>query len=651
MIQEKNKITNIGIFAHVDAGKTTITENLLYECGILKKIGRVDKGNTQTDTMIQERERGISIKAAPISFLIDDLKVNLIDTPGHVDFLAEVERTINILDGAILVLSAKEGIQSHTFLLFNSLKKLGIPIIFFINKIDRTGCSIDNVLNDLKLNLTSHVFPIQRVYKEGTREANVSEIFHFPSNDICDWLADHDETLLYRVLNDEIISDSEIKNTIVNLSANASIYPLIFGSALLGTGIRQLCESIKLFLSLNIKTPKNDDVSWHLFKISRTPENIKQVYIRVFTGVVNLWDTFGNNKVTNIKILNNGKTKNVLTLPAGEIGIIQGLNDYKINDFFGNLSEKKLVKLGQPTLRYTLKPKYSSDIRKLIDGIDRIAESDPYLDYEQNNKGKEIFLNLFGDIQMEIIKDILIKEHNVEIEFHKPDIIYKETVKSDGRSLLPMFHKSNPYYATIGIKVEPNFPGTGNIVQSEEAPGSFPKGLVKGALNGIKCYLRQGLKGWEITDTVITITKGDFECIACSTPDDFRNLSPMVLFEALEKAETRLLWPILKFEIKIAEKYYGKIIEDLRMMQAKIVDISENKNNFYISGTVPAEYFQNYHKVFIEKTDENSNLSFSFNSYEDAPNDITKTGRKIYPDPSNKFQYIMSKKGLNIQSK
>ncbi len=247
MIQDKNKIINIGIFAHVDAGKTTITENLLYECGILKETGRVDKGNTQTDTMVQERERGISIQAAPVSFQIDDLKVNLVDTPGHVDFIAEVERTINILDGAILVLSAKEGLQAHTYLLFNSLKKLGIPVIFYINKIDRTGCVITDVLSDVKSKLTADIVPIQKVFKEGSRDAEVSGIFQFTSHGIYDQMADYDDLLLHRILNDEIITHLEIEQSIIDLAGKARIFPLIYGSALLGIGIKQLCESIKLF--------------------------------------------------------------------------------------------------------------------------------------------------------------------------------------------------------------------------------------------------------------------------------------------------------------------------------------------------------------------------------------------------------------------
>jgi len=650
MIQEKNKIINIGIFAHVDAGKTTITENLLFECGILKETGRVDKGNTQTDTMIQERERGISIQAAPISFQIDDLKVNLIDTPGHVDFIAEVERTINILDGAILVLSAKEGLQSHTFLLFNSLKKLGIPVVFFINKIDRAGCDTGKVLINLKSKLAANIFPVQQVYNEGTRDASVSEIFQFPTDDICELLADYDETLLNKVVNDEIISDSEIRNIIISLSKKTNIYPLLFGSALLGTGIRQLCESIRLFLPSFSENPECDnDVSWHVFKINRTRENIKQVYIKVFSGMVNLWDTYGTNKITKISILKNGKTETVTSIPAGEIGIIQGFNDSKINDSFGNIRNNKFVKLGKPTLRFAIKPISVSDKRKLISGINRIAESDPYLEYELDKTQGEIYLNLFGEIQMEIIKDILIREYSVEIDFQKPEIIYRETVISSGRSYMPIFHKDNPYYATIGIKVEPNLPGAGNIITSEEAAGSFPQGLLKGAIDGIKYSLRQGLKGWEITDTIITISKGEFDRIASSTPADFRNLAPMVLFEAIEKVDTKLLWPIFKFEIQIPEKYYGKIIDDLRKKKARILDIFEKNSNFYLTGTVPAEYVQNYHKDFVDYTNGNSNLSFAFDSYEDAPKDIVKTGRKIYPDPLNKFQYIMSKKGISIK--
>ncbi len=646
----RNKIINIGIFAHVDAGKTTITENLLFECGVLKEIGRVDNGNTRTDTMAQEKERGISIQAAPISFQIDDLKVNLIDTPGHVDFVAEVERTINILDGAILVLSAKEGLQAHTYLLFNSLKKLGIPVIFFINKIDRPGCKIDEVLMDIRSNLASNIVPIQQVYNQGTRDSAVSELFQVPVDGVCEFLADYDEKWLYKFLNNKPVSEPDIRESIVSLSRNTTIYPVIFGSALQGTGIRPLCKSIKLFLPPQPEEAEcRDEASWIVFKINRSAENIKQVYIRVFSGVVNLWDTFGSDKITKIQLLRNGGTEVVKSLPAGEIGIIHGLNNCKINDSFGNVSNNEFVKLGRPTLRYAVTTLSLSDKRKMMFGISRIAESDPYLEYELNDEHGDMFLNLFGEIQMEIIKDILAQEYHVGIEFQKPEIIYKEAVKGEGKSFMKMFQEKNPYYATLGIKVEPNLPKAGNIVKSDVSTSNFPKGFQKGALDGIRCYLRQGLKGWEITDTIITITEGEFDSIT-STTADYRNLAPMVLFEALEKAGTKLLWPILKFDIKIPERYYGKITNDLVRMRGEISDISEKSGNYILTGTVPAENFQDYNKVFIDNTNGTGNISSVFDSYEEAPRGIEKTGRKIYPDPLNKFQYIMSKKATGIRT-
>lgn len=646
MIQERNQVINIGIFAHVDAGKTTITENLLYECGILKERGRVDSGNTQTDTMTQERERGISIQAAPVSFQIGDLKVNLIDTPGHVDFVAEVERSINILDGAILVLSAKEGLQAHTFLLFSSLKKLGIPVIFFINKIDRAGCCIEDVLNDVKKNLTSKILPIQQVYQEGTGDSSVSQLFQSPKEEMSDFLADYDDALFTKVINDEEISDSEVLETIIRLSKNAQIYPLIFGSALRGIGIKELRKSIGMFLPTADKPAESkEEVSWQVFKINRSPENIRQVYIKVYSGEVKLRDTYGQDKITGIRILKNGKTEAVSTLPEGEIGIIRGLKDCKVNDFFGEVPRKRSVKLGRPTLRYAVKPLRLSDKSKLLSGIDRIAESDPYLEYDLDESRGELYLNLFGNIQMEIIKDILSRDYSVEIEFQKPFVIYRESAKSTGRGFLPMFHKANPYNAMLGLKIEPNKPGAGNTLESDIS-ASLPKWFERGAMDGIDTYLRQGLKGWEITDTKITLTDADF--IAVSTPADFRNLAPLVFFQALDEADTKLLWPLLKFEIKVPEKYNGKVIEDLIRMQAEIEDISEDMGHYKLTGTVPAEYFQNYQKKFSEYTSAQSHLSSSFSSFEDAPEKITRTTRKIYPDPLNNFQYTMSKKGIAV---
>lgn len=644
MNHETYTTINLGIFAHVDAGKTTITENLLFQSGVIKERGRVDKGDTQTDSMIQERERGISIEAAPVSFPIGPVKVNLIDTPGHVDFVAEVERSISILDAAILVLSAREGVQAHTHLLFNTLKKLGVPIILFINKIDRAGCDIEQVLEDIQNELTHNFLPVQTYKYSGSREAEISELLSSELQDSLDFLADRDDRLFRKVINDKPINNKDLLETLVSLSRSGKIYPLLFGSGLLGLGIKQLLEAIPLFFpSTSIEKENPEPVSWQVFKIKRTKENTKQTFIRVFKGSVKLWDIYDTQKVTKIQIFKEGRKVEVSSLPKGEIGIVQGLKDYKVNDVYGQGNPRKRLSMGSPTLRYAVESELPSQKMKLIKAIGLLAECDPYLEYEIDDNQGRLYLNLFGEIQMEIIKDQLKRDHNLEINFLKPEIICREAPVKSGESRINMGDKNNPFTAELGIRVDANISGAGNAIRSEIPEGDMPQGLLKGAFEGITHALRQGLMGWEITDTVITVIHNYFVCT--TTPADYRNLAPMVLFEALEKAGTELLWPILRFEIHINEKFYGPVMEDLIKMGARKIDITERNRIYQMVGLVPAEYFQEYSKKFSGYGGGHCSLHTTFHSFEKAPDPFRKIRKKIYPDPLNKYQYIMSLRG------
>jgi len=625
LIQEQQKIINLGIFAHVDAGKTTITENLLHRCGILKEPGRVDKGSTQTDSMIQERERGISIQSSPVSFPFEDIKINLIDTPGHVDFVAEVERTINILDGAILVLSAREGVQSHTRLLFRSLRKLEIPVIFFINKIDRAGCHIPSLLSEIRSELTDNILPVQKYEQSGTREASVSGLFDFPVEETLDFLADRDNRLLERYLRDEVISQKDLEQSISELSKSGNIYPLLFGCGLRGTGMDQLLKGIECFIppASGAEDPSTPP-AWQVFKITRSEDNTKQIYVRVFSGRIDLWDSYGSHKVTRILRLKKGRTEPVKSLPAGEIGIIQGLKELKVNDSFGDMSRRKQILLGQPTLRYAVKPVSPANRAKMIRGLSLISEGDPYLEYELNNERGDIFLNLFGDVQMEILKDLLLRNHSVDIDFQKPEIIYRERAGHKSEWTIEASDPQNPYPASLRIEVEPHHPGGGNSIESNVPEGNMPRGLLRGAFEGIEKALKEGPQGWEITDTRITV----LECshFTITTPADFRNLAQRVTCEALNQSDTLILWPLLRFEMEIPGELYGKAMEDILKTSARNLDITNREKLFGISGTAPAELFRSHEKKIAGYTRGEGFITTFFDSWEKAPDNFQKKG-------------------------
>lgn len=276
---------NIGIVAHVDAGKTSLTERILYETNVIKEVGRVDSGSTQTDSMELERQRGITIKASVVSFFIDDVKVNVIDTPGHADFIAEVERSFRVLDGAILVISAVEGVQAQTKILMRILQKLNIPTILFVNKIDRSGANTERVVKQIKTILSNEASPFYSVQNEGTKEALIIE---YKSYDDCiERLAPYNESLLESYVNNEIVTDTLLKEELEKQIQQANLYPIFFGSALTGIGVTELLENIPALFPAN-NPSQDEELSGIVFKIEREPSGEKIAYVRVFSGTLHV---------------------------------------------------------------------------------------------------------------------------------------------------------------------------------------------------------------------------------------------------------------------------------------------------------------------------------------------------------------------------
>lgn len=636
-----NKVLNIGIFAHVDAGKTTITEQLLFKSGVIKKIGRVDHGNTVTDSMSQEKKRGITIQAQPISFPINDIKINLIDTPGHVDFVAEVERSMQVLDGAILVLSAKEGVQAHTYLMFNSLRKLGIPFIIFINKIDRVGSDTLAVTQEIKKSLTNNIISIQKVFSEGTKEANVSDLFNSNIGENIELIAEYDEEVFNGFINNKVISTARLNNSIIKLSKNGILHPIVSGSALSGTGIIELLQAIKHFLPSN-KLHTSGKSSFKVFKIKRNTKDIKQYYIKVFSGTVRVKDSIKGKKISKIDQLTHGKEVTSLSLLTGDIGIIYGV-DLEVGDSIGDIDSVKTLSLGSPTIKAGIKAVNPEHKHLLIHGINRIAESDPFLEYEQSKDHDEIYLNFFGEVQMEIVKDILLEKYGIEAQFLDPTVIYRETPIGIGEALIEMSDSENPFHATVGIIIKGGEPSSGIEIKSNVRVGNVPTSMWQGIHDGIYSALEQGLSGWAVTDITIIITKVEFN--PNSTPAEFRDITPMVVLEALNRAGTKLLWPLLHFELKVPKVYYGKAVSDLLKMKAVFTDPDISNEIVTIKGSIPVEKSRDYVLELADYTSGKGMMTTWFFCYSTADCALNKERKKIYPDPLDKTLYIMGKRG------
>ena len=644
------KTINIGIVAHVDAGKTTTTENLLYYSGIIKEVGRVDSGNTQTDSMELERKRGITIKASAISFTWNDTKVNLIDTPGHVDFISEVERSLSVLDGAILVVSAVEGIQSQTRILFNTLKYLKIPTLIFINKLDRIGANCNRLFNEIKKTMTDKIVILQNVHNEGSKDVSVSELFETSiiSDDLINILSDLDESFLEAYIEGIDLNEKEIKEKISSYSKQGSLYPVLCGAASIGLGIKDLLDGVCNFLPTADKD-NNGDLSGVVFKIDRTSGNEKKVFVRLFDGKISVKDAVSvynidsAEKVKKLKILENGKFIETQSISAGDIGVLYGLKNLKIGDIIGEPSSKmKGISMAKPTLRTTVSAINKKDTSKLFKALTLLADEDPLLELGTDDIEKEIYVNLFGEVQMEILRSILEDYYAIKVQFSNIQTIYKEAPKNVGTAIMRMCEELNPFWATVGLKIEPRERGTGLKYSSEVSIGSLPKSFQNAIEEAVIKTSKQGLLGWELTDIKVILTCGEFFSPA-STPADFRNVTPMVFMEALYEAKTGLLEPLHEFELRVPNNVLSKAIWDLKTMRATFDNPTAIEDEFLIKGFIPVENSKEYKLKLSSYTEGKGVFVTKFYGYKDAPVEFTKSRQKTTYDPLNKKEYLLHK--------
>lgn len=647
------KKINIGIVAHVDAGKTTVTENLLYSCGVIKEVGRVDSGNTQTDTMELERKRGISIKSSPTSFDWKDVKINIIDTPGHVDFISEVERSLSVLDGAILVVSAKEGVQSQTRVLFDTLKALNIPTLIFINKVDRIGVNLEKLMNEIKTALSGNMVSLQRVNDEGSKNVSLGELFgkEVIDEDIINVLSELDDNILESYVNNLKLSKEAIEKKVSFYAKKGLLYPVLFGSALLGLGIKELLDSIPKFIPLS-QGDESKGLSGVVFKIQRESINDKKVFIRLFQGEISLRDTIKIEtkntveKVKRINLLKNGKLIEASKVSAGDIAVLYGHKDLQINDIIGSQCDKfKVVSIARPTLTTRVMPANKYDNSKLFTALTLLAEEDPLLEVSSDGIENEIHINLFGEIQMEILKALLKDEYNIEVEFLDTATIYKETPRGVGLAVCPMYNNGIPFSAGVGIKVEPIRRGEGLKYVTEISFGSLEKPFQNAVEEAVLQTCKQGLLGWEVTDIKVTFNFSQYNSVS-STPSDFRNLTPMVVMEALNNAKTVLLEPYYKFELKVPEFVSGKAISELEKMRATFDEATVKEHEFVVNGLIPVDTSKNYSLRLASYTGGKGIFYTKLYGYKKDLLGLGNRRKKAMVDPLNKELYLMHK--LNV---
>ncbi|HBH3482942.1 TetM/TetW/TetO/TetS family tetracycline resistance ribosomal protection protein [Clostridioides difficile] len=588
------KIINIGILAHVDAGKTTLTESLLYTSGAITEQGSVDKGTTRTDTMILERQRGITIQTAVTSFCWNGYKINIVDTPGHMDFLAEVYRSLSVLDGAILVVSAKDGVQAQTRILFHALQKMNIPTIIFVNKIDQNGIDLRRIYQNIREKLTSDMIVMQEVVLS-------SKITMTDISDLDKWdtvIAGSDE-LLERYIAEGSLDMQELQREKCRRTRCCSLFPVYHGSAKDNLGMEKLIEVITETFVPETENSQSE-LCGYVFKIEYTDRKKRLSYLRLYHGTLHLRDTIQLSKKKRIKITEMFIPSNGEIVPAdyacsGEIVILSD-DTLKLNDILGNeklLPRRAWIDNPMPLLRTSVESQKSEQREALLNALIEIADTDPLLHFEIDTVTHEIILSFLGKVQLEVICSLLEEKYHVRVAMKEPTVIYLERPIKKATYTIHIEVPPNPFWASIGLTVTPLPAGSGNRFKSKVSLGYLNQSFQNAVMEGVRYGMEQGLYGWKVTDCEICFDYGVYYS-PVSTPADFRFLAPIVLEQALKRAGTQLLEPYLSFTIFAPQEYLSRAYNDAPKYCAVIESTLLKNDEAIFTGEIPARCIGEY---------------------------------------------------------
>jgi ribosomal protection tetracycline resistance protein len=604
---------NLGILAHVDAGKTTLTERLLYAAGVIDEIGSVDAGTTQTDSLALERQRGITIKSAVVSFSIADVRVNLIDTPGHPDFIAEVERVLSVLDGAVLVISAVEGVQPQTRVLMRALERLRVPTLMFVNKIDRRGASEERVLRAISERLTPAIVAMGSVDEAGTRAAAFTAASAADARfraTVTETLAAHDDVLLAAYLDGTVVPPRRLRDELAAQSKGMLVHPVFFGSALTGAGVESLMAGIAELLAPSkgaVDGSVSGPASGTVFKVERGPAGEKIAYVRMFSGGLRTRDRlqFGQGregKVTAISVFDDGATVRRASVAAGEIAKLWGLAEIQIGDAIGTPPPGAAHHhFAPPTLETVVVPVRPEDKGRLRIALAQLAEQDPLINVRQDDVRQEISVSLYGEVQKEVIQATLASDYGVDVGFRETTTICIERPAGVGAAFERLRDEPNPFLATVGLRIEPAAAGSGVGFGLEVELGSMPIAFFRAVEATVRETLQQGLYGWEVTDCTVTMTHSGylprqshshqgFSKSMSSTGADFRNLTPLVAMSALKRAGAVVCEPIHRFLLEIPRETLGSILPVLSRLRAVPAPRATSGSSYTLEGDIPAAH-------------------------------------------------------------
>ncbi|MFC9425577.1 GTP-binding protein [Streptomyces sp. NPDC056987] len=658
---------NLGILAHVDAGKTSLTERLLHAADVIDEIGSVDDGSTQTDSLALERQRGITIKSAVASFAVGDTTVNLIDTPGHPDFIAEVERVLSVLDGAVLVVSAVEGVQAQTRVLMRALRRLRIPTLVFVNKIDRPGAGYARVLRGITEKLAPSGIALTAAGRLGTPAAHARP--YGPdapafAAELAALLADHDDALLAAYVDGGApLPYTRLRAELAAQTRRSLVHPVFFGSAITGAGVEALMAGITELLP-TAGGDSGGPVSGSVFKIDRGPAGEKIAYVRMFSGTVRVRDRLPlhpvprgaaerTGKVTAIGVFERGPAVPGDALTAGRIGTLAGLTDIRIGDTIGTPrpGPASAHHFAPPTLETVVTPVRAADRGALHLALARLAEQDPLIGLRRDDVRQETSVSLYGEVQKEVIQATLADDFGIGVTFRETTTLHIERPAGTGAAAEILDKDANPFLATVGLRVEPAPVGSGVEFRLGVELGSMPYAFIKAVRETVTETLGQGLYGWRVTDCLVTLTRSGyaprqshshavFDKSMSSTAGDFRHLTPLVLMDALKRAGTRVYEPVHRFRLDIPADLFGAVLPVLARLRAVPRTSAPRGASYLVEGDIPAASVHGLELQLPSLTSGEGVLEYFFDHYRQVPGAPPARPRTDH-DPLHRTEYLL----------
>ena len=676
-----DKLRNFGIIAHIDAGKTTVSERLLFYTGVSHKIGEVHEGDTVMDWMVQERERGITITAAAITMHWKGVQMNLIDTPGHIDFTAEVQRSLRVLDGAVVVFDGVAGVEPQSETVWRQADKYGTPRICFINKLDRMGGSFEksfqSILDKLTPNAVAINIPVgeeenlsaiidllkmKAIYYEGEKGEKVVEK-DIPAEYIekaKEWhhtmvekIAAEDEVLLHKVLEGQEPSEEELKVALRKATLAFKLVPVFTGSALKNKGTQMILDAVIDYLpspmdigQVTGTDPKTgaetvrkftDDEPFAalVFKVATDPFVGQLTFFRVYSGTLNK-GTYVLNSVTGeqeriarILRMKSNSREELDVLYAGEIGATVGLKDtntgHTLCDKDNPIVLEKIF-FPEPVIAMRVEPKTKADQEKLIMSIRKLTQEDPTFRIKEDLETGETIISGMGELHLDIIADRLRREFNVDANFGKPQVAYRETITGESEAESKYIRQSGGkgQYGHVWIRIKPRERGAGFEFIDEIKGGAIPKEFIKPTEKGIIEAMDKGIvAGYPLVDVEVTLFDGSYHDVD-SSEFAFKIAGSMALQDAAKRAKPVILEPIMKTEVITPENFFGQVISDLSSRRGKIEETKDRVGMKILDASVPLSEMFGYATALRSLTEGRASFTMQFDRYEPVPNNVAQ---------------------------